>query len=313
MSDGVTWQNINVVAQPGAGVGKAGAYESGGSNLTIADTLISGFEVADSNGLFGAGQYTGTLTLNDDEFSFNGGSNGPDHNVYIGPSFTDPNFKVILQHSWSHDSYYGHDFKSRAQQNVLQANYFQGGLPQGGNYTQAEIYNVDIPNGGRTTVKDNVFFKTVSGSASNGISFAWLLEGTSDNRPQSVTVQNNTFIAGALTYDGSHPIFPMAFLYPPVVPGSTGWPGYAYEVLTNNFVAFCPTGNAVMDFRGDVWVNSTISDLTSDYGLSTPVYSDDNTISMTYPSYKSILGAPSYVHQLSGVARQTNAIGYVDQ
>ncbi len=314
-SSGTVWDSIDVEAGSKAASGKAGVYDLGGSNLTISNTRIYGFERADVNGLFGAGQYSGSLTLNAIELDHNGGRNGPAHNAYISASQVDPNFTVVMSHSWSHDAFYGHLFKSRAQINVFTANYFQGGLPQQGR-TQAETYALDIPNGGRATVRNNIFVKNASGLGANAMSFTFLLEGAIDNRPQSVDLENNTFVTFAKAYDGSHANYPMAFLYPSLVPGTADWPAsISARIIKNAFVGYCTGGsdNAAETFRGDIAVVESFLELTRTYALTTKLDASDAALDAIYPDYVPEIGTPSYNFRYGAApTRRLTTIGAED-
>ncbi len=305
-SNGIVWDSVNVAATGTVTAGKAGVYELGASNLTLSNMRISGFERAGVNGLFGAGQYSGSLTLNFVELDHNGGPVGPAHNAYIGASALDPNFTVSMSHSWSHDAYYGHLFKSRAQINSFTANYFQGGLPQPGR-TQAENYLLDIPNGGQVSVRNNIFVKNASGIGANAMSFTFLLEGASDSRPQSVDLENNTFVTFAKAYDGTHTNFPLAFLYPSVVPNSSSWPAsIPARVLKNAFVGYCTAGSGdVEEYRGDISVVESFLELTRVYALKTKVDASDAALSTLYGSYVPEVGTPSYAFVYGLAASRT--------
>ena len=310
-SNGIVWDSVNVTAGATVSAGKAGVYELGGSNLTLRNMRINGFERAGVNGLFGAGQYSGSLTLEFIELDHNGGTNGPAHNAYIGASATDPNFTVKMSHSWSHDAYYGHLFKSRAQNNVFTANYFRGALPQP-QYTQAENYLLDIPNGGQVSLRNNIFVKNASGAGANGISFTFLLEGASDSRPQSVDVENNTFVTFAKTYDGTHTNFPFAFLYPSVVPNSTAWPAsIPARVIKNAFVGYCTAASGgVETYRGNISLVESFSELARNYALRTKVYASDADMAAIYSNYVPETGTPSYAFQFDlAAARNDTTIG----
>jgi hypothetical protein len=316
VSDRVTVSNINVVAGQNAWVGRAGVYEVGGSHLTLENMRISGFEQQSSggDGLFGAGQYRGWLHLRQLELDHNGGTNGPQHNAYINASASDPDFTVELSHSWSHDAYYGHLFKSRAQRNVMIANYFQGGLPQPG-YTQAETFLLDIPNGGIVVARNNVFAKNASGPSSNGISLTYAMEGLVDDRPQSIDIENNTFVGFTNLYDGAHPLFPMNFYYPSKVPGTHQWPrDVPVRTLKNSFVGYCKMPQAPwINYRGDIDVTEDFSELSEAFTFSTPVETDDAVLAQEYPDYVPVSGTPNYAHALkTGETRQTSMIGAED-
>ncbi len=295
VSTGMTMDSINVSAGAKAAAGKAALYESAASNLTLSNMRINGFERAGINGLFGAGGYSGTLTLDFVELDHNGGPNGPAHNAYIGASTVDPGFSVVMSHSWSHDAYYGHLFKSRAQNGVFTANYFKGGLPQTGR-TQAETYLLDIPNGGQVSVRNNIFIKSASGTNSNGMSLTFLMEGTSDTRPQSLDVENNTFVTFAKTFDGVHVNYPLSLMYPNVRPDSTAWPSdIPTRIIKNAFVGYCTPGDgSAQDYRGDISVIESFSELARTFALTTKVDADDSALGLTYPDYVPEVGTPSY-------------------
>jgi hypothetical protein len=280
-SSGVVWRGIDVVGLPGVSVGKAGFYTDSANNLTVEATRVTGFAGA-GNGFFATGNNTGTLTLRRLELDHNGGSNGPEHNAYINASLVDPNYKVIFERSWSHDALYGHLFKSRAQQTVIDGSYLMGGLPLPGQ-TQAEAFNLDVPNGGRLTVTNTIFTKGASGPFSNGIGIAYGEEGCAAGGPlcpfvQAVSITNNTFLATSLDYDGSHGLFPLWFFPDPAqplaqTPSTPGWPvNVPVNVADNAFAGYCPAGTAVKDYRG---LSETLSpaEINLDYSAAAP-YTD---------------------------------------
>ena len=254
-SQGLVWDNINVSSAQPTQSPWAGVYDNAASDLTFRNSRISGFEPV--NGFQGAKNYHGFLRLENVELDHNGGTGSADnHNAYIGPSLTDPHFKIIVSRLYSHDADYGHLFKTRAQEGDITDSYFQGGLPQPG-LAQAEAYDLDIPNGGIYTVTGNVFDKGASGPGSNGISLGWDLEGLVNTaetpngppvpRPQSLTATGNTFRAYARTYDGSHPLLPIEMLYPAALPPIAG---QAITVSGNTFEGYCPAGVLALDYRG---------------------------------------------------------------
>jgi len=300
-SDNVHFENIDLDGAGVTSIGKAGIYINGAKDLTLVDMRVHGFETAAANGIFGTPNNSGNLELYRLELYDNGGNNGPDHNAYIGASAIDPNFTVHLVNSWSHDAYYGHLFKSRAQVNVFEGNYFEGGLPQPG-YSQAETYLVDIPNGGRLTLRDNIFVKTASGPNSNGAFVTYAVEGIPDARKLGVTIVNNTFAAYARTYDGAHPLWPM-FFENGSLPGHPGFPTPNVAIERNAFIGFCPLGQPAFDYRGTFALTEAFSQLDSQYRLRVPYASLD----------RSIVGAPAYAHAArGGVVRRLPLIGATD-
>ncbi len=313
-SNNFTMDGINVMAGPHAAAGKAGVYEDGGSNLTLADMRIAFFARAGVNGLFGAGNYSGFLSLHGLELDHNGGPYGPAHNAYIGASAVDPNFSVIMHHSWSHHAYYGHLFKSRAQVNTFTANYFEGGLPFG-RYTQAEAYLLDVPNGGMLTARNNVFVKNASGADANGMSVTFLMEGYSDARTQSIDIENNTFITYAETFDGSHPNYPFSFFYPSVRPDSPAWPStIPVRVIKNAFVGYCPAvAGSPQAYVGDLSLTESFAETAKDFSFSTKVAADDAVLAALLPSYQPELGTLAYQQQLQGrTIRKAMTLGAKD-
>ncbi len=308
----VTWSNINVIGLPGASTGKAGFYLDGAKNFTLSNTRISGFINAGQNGLFATGDNTGTLSILGVEIDHNGGQDGPTHNAYINASITDPNYQVIVRHLYSHDAYYGHLFKSRAQETTVEGSYLQGGLPQSGQ-TQAETYLLDVPNGGKLHVINTIFVKNASGPFSNGMSIAFGEEQCSAGGPlcpfaNSLDVENNTFVSLTDLYDGQHPTFPF-FLYPvpteavEMTPNQQQWPSNVAATFINNaFVGYCPQGN-MDDYRGSTSLTEGFSELGLDYSLATK-YIDQLT---------TIIGLPSYAHLATrGVNRKLATVGAQD-
>lgn len=319
-SNGFVMSDIDVVGGVGSSVGKAGVYNLAASNLTLRRMRVAGFERSNGgigkrnggNGVFGAGGYSGTWTLDGMELDHNGGANGPAHNAYIGASTVDPNFSVVFSNSYSHDAFYGHEFKSRAQQTTVLHAFLRGAAatPQ---MPQTETYLLDVPNGGILTVRNTIFSKTMSGPNSNGISLTFALEGIIDGRPQSIDIENNTFVAFAATYDGTSPLFPMGFFYPEQMPSGGSVGGVAARIFQNAFAGYCPSGNPVLDFRGDVSVTEALAEVSRSYGLATKMTPDEAAMAQAYPGYASVLSTSRY-EQLDAPAllRETNEIGAED-
>jgi len=316
---GMVFENIDVIATSGASVGQSGVYINGATNLTISNVEVSGFETANgssqggADGIFGTPNNAGYLLLDQVEIDHNGGTNGPAHNAYINASTVDPKFVVIMQNSWSHDAFYGHLFKSRAQHTVMTANYFEGGLKQSG-YAQAEAYLLDVPNGGTLVARNNVFVKNMSGADSNGMSIVFGEEGFTDKRVQSIDIENNTFIAYALTYNGSDPLFPMSFFTPGTPPLTAGFPAGVHSlVLKNAFVGYCQTGQAMQDYRGNIAVIEAFAELGTGYTLTTKVDSNEAGLAATHPNYKPVVGTSTYAHVARpGAPRAVPTLGAFD-
>jgi hypothetical protein len=297
-SKNVKFGGINLVAVKGAWVGRAGIYDVGASDLTLHDMRVSNFAqqgIDGAMGVFGAGQYEGYLHMERMELDHNGGQNGPAHNAYINASATDPNFTVSFTNSWSHDSYYGHLFKSRAQHTIIEGSYFQGGRPQPG-HTQAEAFLLDVPNGGKLQVTNSIFVKTASGHESNGVAISYYEEGDAEGgtpRDFSVDIENNTFLAMAATYDGTHPNFPF-------------WIKRGHGDVTvkdNVFGGWCPAADEIRNYRGSIALTVPPSDFTEDFALRSKYTGEAGPAQ----------GQPAYLHETAtGAPRKLTTIGARD-
>jgi hypothetical protein len=183
--------------------GKAYVTESG--NVTISGFDISGVSVPDNNGaairyqggnltlvndnfhhnqdgLLGAPDPTGTITVDHSEFGFNGGGDGHTHGIYVGQiaSFTATN-------SYFHDTAVGHEIKSRAGNTVLLDNRI---LDNSG----SSSYSVDLPNGGNATIAGNLIEQ--GPNQQNPAIFAYGEEGQI-NAGTAVAIRNNTIVNDA--------------------------------------------------------------------------------------------------------------------
>lgn len=306
---GMVWENINIIAGPAAVVGKAGIYIDAANNLTINDSRISGFQASYANGIITTGQSAGYLALNRDEIDHNGGPNGPAHNVYVAGSRVDPAYTVYLTNSWSHNAYYGHAFKSRAQVNVLTANYLDSESQYAEAHDLGESYVVDIPNGGLLTMRNNILHKERSGYGTNGTTMAFGLEGFIDSRPQGVDIENNTWIAWDRTFDGTHAIIPMAFLWPPTNPSDPAWPAnVAARVLKNAYVGFCAP-----PYLGNAAAVLAFSETGLSFRFSTRIFANEARLATLYPGYVPEIGTATYQHEAHpGAPRATSIIGARD-
>ena len=313
-SNGMTFDNINVVAGSNAAVGKSGLYIAGANNLTLSNARISNFSIAGGNGIFSAGISSGFLNLTNIVLDHNGGTNGPAHNAYINASTVDPNFTLNVASSYSFAAYYGHLFKSRAQNNNFIANVFQGGLPPG-KATQAETYDLDIPNGGKLVARNNIFIKNLSGPNSNGIGLAFLMEGANDGRVQSADIENNTFVTYSSTYNGINPNFPLAFLYPIQRPDSSTFPkNITVHVAKNAFVGYCtPNTGTPLDYRGQYALIEGFSELNFKYSLATKYTVSDATLAKIFSSYVPEIGTQSFNGMKTPIqTRATSMVGAED-
>lgn len=302
-SENIVIENLEIQdSSAGGSIGKAGIYINGAKNLTLRDLKITGFKIHEANGIFGTGNNTGTLKLERVELDSNGGGGGPEHNAYINASSSDPNFTVNMTGSWTHNAYYGHLFKSRAQVNVFEGNYFMGSRSNG--TTQTENYLADFPNGGRVTLRNNIFVKNRSGDNSNAMSVTYAMEGVVDTRALSLDIQHNTFVSLDRTYDSlSHPIYPMQFYYPAQIPGSAGFPVGNTVIANNVFVGYCQQNQTFMDFRGNNPLELDFNQIDQSFRLRNASTAGGNP---------SINGTLEYAHPLKSISRATALPGARD-
>lgn len=307
-STGMVLENLDISSAAGSWVGKAGVYIVGASNLTLRNMRVSHFEHTGGNGIFGAGGAGGFLLLDRVELDHNGGTSGPAHNAYIGASTVDPNYSVTMINSWSHDAYYGHLFKSRAQINTFIGDYFEGGVPQPGK-GQAEAYLVDIPNGGILTMRNSVLVKNAAGYQANGIGINFASEGMTDARPQYADIENNSFVSFARTFDGVNANVPMGFFWPRLVPGDAAWPAnVSTRILKNAFVGFCTA-----PYRGDVAVTEAFSELSHSFALTNKLSSDEAALAASVANYAPVIGTSTYKHHTqAGLPRRAATLGAMD-
>jgi hypothetical protein len=286
-SEGITFENFDIDGTSTGGVGKAAIYVNGATNLTLRNLRIHGFKAQKANGIFGTDQNVGTLRLENIELYDNGGDNGPEHNIYIGASSVDANFAVHMTGSYSHDAFYGHLFKSRAQKNILEGNYFRGTLAGA---QQAENYLVDIPNGGALTMRNNVLVKNASGDNSNGLMVTFKMEGSSDNRSDAIIIEHNTFVTHTRYFDSQqHQVAPYSFFYPQKNPAAADFPVANVSVRGNAYVGLCQHYSAELNYRGADYLEGWFDLLNNEFSLRGQAIVPQGSATLS-PSYKFPLG-----------------------
>ena len=130
-----SFSGAKVANQNGAGI----RYQAG--HLMLNDDYFHDNE----EGLLSAASATGTITINDSEFEHNGSGDGLTHNLYAGDIAT-----LTINNSYFHDAVVGHEIKSRARATLItNSRIFDG--PTG-----TASYSIDLPNGGKALIKDNV-------------------------------------------------------------------------------------------------------------------------------------------------------------
>jgi hypothetical protein len=173
-----------------------------GLNIAINGFEISGVTVPDSNGaairyeggqlslandyfhnnqdgLLGAADPSGSISIDHSEFAFNGDGSGSTHNLYIGAI---ANFSIT--NSYIHDAVVGHEIKSRAANNVITNNRI---FDNAGSAS----YSIDLPNGGNATISGNQIQQ--GPNTQNPFILAYGEEGAS-NPGTAVAISSNTIV-----------------------------------------------------------------------------------------------------------------------
>ncbi len=151
--DHFEFSGAKVADMNGAGI----RYEKG--NLLVTNSYFHDNE----NGLLGAADANGTITVRNSEFSHNGNGNGLTHNIYAGVIK-----QLTIQDSYIHDAVIGHEVKSRALNTVITGSRIQD---NSGNAS----YVVDLPQGGNGLIQGNTIQK--GANAPNPVIVAFGEEG----------------------------------------------------------------------------------------------------------------------------------------
>jgi hypothetical protein len=194
---------VFMTADKNAPDGKAIITEGNpGQSVTINGFDISGAQVNDQNGaairyqggnlslsqddfhnnqegILGAPDPNGSISIDDSEFAFNGNGQGNTHNLYIGAiaSFS-------ITNSYIHDAIVGHEIKSRAANNTIENNRI---FDNNGSAS----YSIDLPNGGNATITGNEIQQ--GPNTQNPFIIAYGEEGAS-NPGTAVSIVSNTIV-----------------------------------------------------------------------------------------------------------------------
>ena len=218
---GYLWDGINNVTIEGAGGtakivdptyiagGKAGIV-TGGNNIVLKNLDISGVTAADGNGagvrydqgtlildnvslhnnqngILGAPDPNGSITIESSNIYDNGTSIGNTHNIYIGDVA-----QFTLTGSYIHDANVGHEVKSRAENNAITDNVIADNRG-------TSSYSIDLPNGGNAVITGNVIEQGLNGQ--NHVINAYGEEGNL-HVGTAVTFSNNTILNDSSTGAG---------------------------------------------------------------------------------------------------------------
>jgi hypothetical protein len=148
--------------------GKAIIDEGGkGVSVTINGFDISGATVADGNGagiryeggnltlnndylhnnqdeMLAASDLTGSISINNSEFAYNGAGDGYTHNLYVNDVAN-----LTITNSYFHDANVGHEIKSRAENTTITGSRIFDN-------NSSASYSIDLPNGGNATIRNDV-------------------------------------------------------------------------------------------------------------------------------------------------------------
>lgn len=148
----VTLKNIELsgaVVDPSSANGAGIRYQGG--NLVLENCYVHD----NQEGLLGGAYSSGSITVSDSEFARNGVTDpslsagyGYTHNIYVGdiPLFT-------VNHSYFFSANVGHEIKSRA----LATQITDSVIADGASGTAS--YDIDLPNGAKATIQNNVIEK----------------------------------------------------------------------------------------------------------------------------------------------------------
>src|SRR4051794_22118231 len=165
--------DISGVTVPDAN-GAAVRYQGG--NLTLTNDYFH----QNQNGLLGAADPNGTITVTHSEFAFNGvGGDGHTHNIYAGSIA-----RLTIDNSYFHDANVGHEIKSRAANTVVTNSRILDN-------NSSASYSIDLPNGGNATISGNTIEQ--GPNTKNPAFIAYGEEGAS-NAGTAVSIANNVIV-----------------------------------------------------------------------------------------------------------------------
>ena len=87
----------------------------------------------------------GTITIRNSKFAHNGAGDGYTHNIYVGHIAS-----LTIENSYIHDAVVGHQVKSRAEATTITGSRIYDGATGSGSYS------IDLPDGGKAVLRDNV-------------------------------------------------------------------------------------------------------------------------------------------------------------
>jgi len=153
--------------------GAAIRYEGGSLNLSNMDIHNN------QEGLLGAADPNGRISIDHSEIDHNGEGSGSTHNLYIGAIAS-----FALTNSYVHDAVVGHEVKTRAASNTITGNRI---FDNNGSAS----YSIDLPNGGNASISGNVIEQ--GANTQNPFIVAYGEEGTTGSGA-TATLTGNTIV-----------------------------------------------------------------------------------------------------------------------
>ena len=140
----VTQSNVTIQNLSFSGVAVADGNGAGiryeGGNLVVIDSSFHDNQM----GLLANGDPNGTIRIVGSEFGATRSSDALNHNLYVGNIAS-----LVIDDSYFHDAYDGHQIKSRAQSTTITNSRIYDGSGAGS-------YSIDLPNGGVGVIRNNV-------------------------------------------------------------------------------------------------------------------------------------------------------------
>jgi hypothetical protein len=170
--DSIEFHNATVPDQNGAGI------RAEGNNLTV---INSGF-YRNENGILAGNAANSTITIERSVFAENGAGDGFSHNIYINNVA-----RVNVRSSFFYGARIGHNFKTRARENVFENSYFMDGA--NGNSS----YIIDFSNGGDVLMRGNFLHKGPN-AENTSAAIAFGQEGLSVHPVNRLVLSHNTVV-----------------------------------------------------------------------------------------------------------------------
>jgi hypothetical protein len=167
---------INGFDISGAAVGDSNgaAIRYEGGSLTLSNDYLHN----NQEGLLGAADQNGSISIDHSEIAANGDGSGSTHNLYIGAIN-----QFSLTNSYVHDAVVGHEVKSRAANNTISNDRIFDN-------NSSASYSIDLPNGGNATITGNQIEQ--GPNTQNPYIVAYGEEG--DSNGGSASIDSNTVV-----------------------------------------------------------------------------------------------------------------------